>query len=46
MTNPETLLEKAKDGFSALGVSEKYTRAAIDHLKRWLTDDMYKDYVP
>jgi len=46
MKNPEALLEQAKDGFATLDVSEKYTRAALGHLKSWLTDGMYKDYVP
>ena len=45
MKNTEALLEKAKEGFATLDVSEKYIQSALGHLKSWLTDGMFKDYV-
>jgi len=46
LKNPEALLEKAQEGFATLDVSEKYIQSALGHLKSWLTDGMFKDYVP
>ena len=46
MRDPRTLLEQAKVGFASLDVSEKYRKAALNYLKIWLTDPMFKDYVP
>jgi len=46
LKNPEAILEQAKAGFAALDVSEKYTNAALKNLESWLTNSMYKDYVP
>lgn len=41
-----TLIAKAKDGFSSLEVSEKYIDSALKWLEVWLTDNAFNDYVP
>ncbi|MAG07894.1 hypothetical protein CMO89_00305 [Candidatus Woesearchaeota archaeon] len=41
-----TLIEKAKQGFSTLEVGDKYRKSALKWLKLWLTNDMFKEYVP
>lgn len=46
MKNPGALFEKTEAGFASLDVSEKYMKAALNYLKIWLTDPMFKDYVP
>ena len=46
MVDHKKLVEKAKNGFNTLGVSEKYTNSAIKWLETWLTDDMFTEYVP
>ena len=45
MVDHKKLVEKAKNGFNTLGVSEKYTNSAIKWLETWLTDDMFTEYV-
>ncbi len=40
----DTLLEKAKDGFNTLDVSQKYIESAIKWLEIWLNDPMFSDY--
>ncbi len=44
--NTNTLIAKAKDGFSSLEVSEKYIASALKWLEVWLTDNAFNDYVP
>jgi phosphoglucomutase/phosphomannomutase len=44
--NTNTLITKAKDGFSSLEVSEKYIDYALKWLEVWLTDDAFDEYVP
>lgn len=44
--NTNTLIAKAKDGFSSLEVSEKYIDSALKWLEVWLTDDAFDEYVP
>ena len=39
-----TLLAKAKDGFSTLDVSQKYVDDALKWLEIWLNDQMFSDY--
>jgi phosphoglucomutase/phosphomannomutase len=39
-------MEKAKDGFSTLDVSEKYINSALKWLDVWLTDPAFSEYVP
>ncbi|MGD2023078.1 MAG: phospho-sugar mutase [Desulfobacterales bacterium] len=43
--NANTLLTKAKDGFSTLDVSKKYVDAALKWLEVWLSDPMFSEYV-
>ncbi len=42
----QKLLESVKTGFANLEISEKYKDSALDWLKIWLTEDLYKNYVP
>lgn len=42
----DTLLSKARAGFSTLTVSDKYQEQAMSFLEKWLTEDQYKDYIP
>ena len=46
MPDYQELVEKVKNGFNTLDVSEKYKNSALNWLETWLTDDMFKDYVP
>jgi phosphoglucomutase/phosphomannomutase len=46
MSDKTTLLEKAKNGFKALDVSDKYKDFALEWLSIWLTEEIFKDYVP
>jgi phosphoglucomutase/phosphomannomutase len=39
-------MEKAKDGFNTLDVSEKYINSALKWLGVWLTDSAFSEYVP
>jgi len=41
-----TWAAKAKDGFNALDVSEKYINSALKWLDVWLIDQAFSDYVP
>jgi len=42
----EQTLQKCSQGFSSLNVSEHFKETALTHLKTWLTQDLYQDYVP
>jgi len=42
----KVLLEKAKKGFNTLDLPDKYKKSALKWLDKWLTDPMFKDYVP
>ena len=42
----QTLIEKAKNGFGTLDLSEKFKNEALMHLEAWLTDEMFADYTP
>ncbi|HUW21913.1 MAG TPA: phospho-sugar mutase [Candidatus Bathyarchaeia archaeon] len=44
--NLESLIKKAKAGFSTLSVSGKYQKKALFYLKRWLSEREFKSYVP
>ncbi len=46
MDNYQTLIEKAKKGFETLDLPENFKTDALDHLKDWLTDEMFAAYVP
>ncbi|MGD8714850.1 MAG: hypothetical protein PVG70_09935, partial [Desulfobacterales bacterium] len=46
MTDAKALVEKTKDGFKILNVSEKYITSALTWLNLWLTDKPFEDYVP
>ena len=46
MINDAKLIEKAKEGFKTLDVPEKYVDSSLKWLKIWLTDSMFKDYMP
>ena len=46
MTDAKALVEKTKDGFKTLNVSEKYITSALTWLNLWLTDKPFEDYVP
>ena len=46
MTDSDTLLKNAGEGFGTLTVSKKYIESAVYWLKIWLTDKAFKDYVP
>jgi phosphoglucomutase len=46
MVTTKTLLEKSREGFKTLDVAEKYKDSALKWLEMWLTDEMFKDYVP
>jgi phosphoglucomutase/phosphomannomutase len=39
-------IQKAKNGFNTLDVSEKYVDAALKWLEVWLTDPAFDEYVP
>ena len=39
-------IAKARDGFRALDVSEKYISSALEWLELWLTDQAFSEYVP
>ena len=42
----DSLIQKVTKGFKTLTVSEKFKKKAIEHLKTWLTDKQYQEYVP
>jgi len=46
MTDAKALVEKTKNGFKTLQVSEKYITSALTRLNQWLTDKPFEDYVP
>jgi len=46
MSDPVALIEKTREGFGTLTVSEKYIASAFNWLETWLTDDAFKDYTP
>ena len=46
MTDAKALVEKTKDGFKTLNISEKYITSALTWLNLWLTDKPFEDYVP
>ncbi|CAB1058020.1 Phosphomannomutase (EC [Olavius sp. associated proteobacterium Delta 1] len=46
MIDAAALLEKTKEGFGTLNVSQKYIDSAFKWLKIWLTDDAFTDYLP
>ena len=40
------ILAKIQDGFSGLSIDNKYKNEAIKNIELWLTDEIYKDYIP
>ena len=40
------MFEKARDGVARLDVSEKVKASALGHLRTWLTDPAFAEYVP
>ena len=46
MHNYQTLIEKAKKGFETLDLPENFKTKALEHLKSWLTHEMFAAYVP
>lgn len=42
----EKLLETIKEGFTTLDLDLKYKDSAISNLDLWLTDPIYKEYIP
>ena len=46
MTGINELLVIIKSGFNSLDVDEKYKKSALKWLETWLTDEMFRDYVP
>lgn len=46
MADNRQLLEKARDGFQTLDIGKQYIDSALEHLERWLTDEMFNSYVP
>ena len=42
----QTLVEKAKQGFEALDIPDRFKTDALVFLETWLTDPMFADYVP
>ena len=46
MSETAALIDKAKNGFQALDVAVEHQREALKWLEIWLTDDVFRDYVP
>ncbi|MGD8252771.1 MAG: phospho-sugar mutase [Syntrophobacterales bacterium] len=46
MSETAALIDKVKNGFQALDVSVEHQREALKWLEIWLTDDIFRDYVP
>ena len=46
MSDTAALIEKAKNGFETLDVSVEHQIEALKWLEIWLTDDIFRDYVP
>ncbi len=46
MTNKSQLLQKAREGFNTLDIGMRYIDSALEHLEKWLTDEMFCSYVP
>ena len=46
MYDPTALIEKTREGFGTLSVSNKYIESAFSWLETWLTDEAFKDYTP
>jgi phosphoglucomutase/phosphomannomutase len=44
--NVDALLKRAISGFEKLDISSKYKESAANWLEVWLTDEIFKDYVP
>ena len=46
MTNNEQLLQKARNGFNTLDIGTQHVDSALEHLEKWLTDEIFSSYVP
>ncbi len=46
MTDNEQLLKKAREGFNTLDIGSQYVDSALEHLQKWLYDEMFSCYVP
>ena len=46
MNETAALIEKTKNGFEALDVSVEHQTEALKWLEIWLTEDIFRDYVP
>ncbi len=46
MDNYQTQMENAKKGFATLDLPANFIADALDHLKTWLTEPMFAEYVP
>lgn len=44
--SPDSLIETVKTGFSSLKVGETYKTAALAHIKSWLSEAQYAEYLP
>jgi len=42
----EALLKRAKLGLADLDISDKYIQSALNQLEIWLTENIFRDYVP
>ena len=38
------LLKKVENGFQQLKIGQQHIKTALEHLAKWLSDDMFKDY--
>lgn len=46
MVDSRQLLGKARDGFKTLDIGKQYKDSALHYLETWLSDEMFKNYVP
>ena len=45
MTDKDMLIDKAREGFKTLDLSDHYKTSALEWLEVWLTDSAFKEYV-
>lgn len=46
MTDNEQLLQKTRKGFNTLDIGTQYIDSALEHLDKWLTNEVFSAYVP
>lgn len=46
MDKYQTLIEKAKKGFASVDLPEEVKKGAVERIREWLSNEMFRSYVP